>query len=178
MKFTKFPMALLIATLIIASCNTVKDALDVTFDTSFTAPLNIDVPEGTKAGINGTFNESATIDPLTDENVKKYADNLKDFEVTELTGEITSINKDVTLTTMTITVSNASKSTSWTVNNVAISQGTKITFGNDNGEWDTVNNILKDKQEFTVTAQGETDQDGVQFNLNLTIKVRVTANPL
>ncbi|PLX10759.1 MAG: hypothetical protein C0598_09765, partial [Marinilabiliales bacterium] len=82
--------------MIVASCNTVKDALDVTFDTSFKTPFNINVPAGTKAGVDGTFSESATIDPLADPDVAQYADNIKSFNVIEITGTITAINKDVT----------------------------------------------------------------------------------
>jgi len=178
MKFTKIAMTLIFASMIVASCNTVKDALDVTFDTSFKTPFNINVPAGTKAGVDGTFSESATIDPLADPDVAQYADNIKSFNVIEITGTITAINKDVTLNNMVVSVVSGTKTASWTFTNEQMIQGSTLILTNDNGQWDTVNSILNDLTEFTATVTGETSEDDVQFTYQLEIKVRVTANPL
>lgn len=178
MKFTKIAMAMVFATMIVASCNTVKDALDVTFDTSFKAPFNINVPSGTKAGVDGTFAESLTIDPLSDPDIEQYADNIKSFEVTGVTGTITAINKDVTLNNMVVSVTSGTKVASWTFTNQQISQGTQLVLSNDNGQWDTVNSILNDLTVFTASVAGDTDEDGVQFTYELEIAIRVVANPL
>ncbi len=178
MKITKIAMAMLFAAIIVSSCKTVNDALDVTFDTSFKSDLNIDVPAGTKADINGSFSESATIDPMGDPNVAKYADNIKSFEVTAITGKIVAINKDVNISNFNIAVASATMNASWNFPSVAVTQGTELTLSNDDGQWDTINSILGDKDVFTVSASGETDQDDVQFSLQITISTRVTANPL
>jgi len=47
------------------------------------------------------------------------------------------------------------------------------------GQWDTVSSVLDEKVPFTVTVSGETSaSSGTSFTLDVTIKTKITANPL
>lgn len=180
MKTRNLLFALLAIAFFIGSCNQVDDLTDITFNTEFTADLNCEVVPGTlKSGINGTFSASATIDPLADSTVEKYIDKIKSWEITNLKGEILSVSKEgANLLSAQIGVSNANHSATWQIGSTPLVVGQEIVLDNANGQWDSVNQILAEKQIFTVVATGTTDEDDMSFVIRLTINSKVTANPL
>ncbi len=178
MNIKNIALLMLITAVVFSGCKKIEDALDVTFDTTFSADLDAVVTPGTKAGTNGTFLVAETIDPAGDDDVAAYMDKIKSWEVTEVKAEIISTSKDATLTSLNLGVNNQNHSASWAFQNIAISQGTVVTLDNGNGQWDEVNAILGDLQVFTITASGSTDEDDLQFTIRVTIESAVTANPL
>lgn len=175
MKKINYLLALMLLTgLVFTSCNKVKDLADVTFNASYDADLNVAIP----AARNASFETEVTIDPAADEEVQTYLDNIKSFEVQSMTATITSISKDVTLVTADLTVFNSSKTATWHMENLPLTVGASIPLDNDNGQWDTVNQIFADKTAFTVKLVGETDEGDVTFTLQVSITTKITANPL
>jgi len=176
MKNIRFYLAALLLTgFLIGGCEKAKEVLDVTFDADYKTDLNVDVPAVAR---NVGFSASATIDPASDPDVSKYWDKIKKFDVQEVTGEITSISKEVTLVTANLTISNDTRTAKWTLNEIPLRVGTILTLDNSGGQWDTVAQILKDKKVFKITVNGEVSEGDVQFTILVRIKTKVTANPL
>ncbi|NOX87064.1 MAG: hypothetical protein GXO86_14075 [Chlorobi bacterium] len=176
MKSLRFLLGgILFTAFIFSGCNKAKEALDVTFNANYKTNLNVDVPAVARSV---TFSESETIDPASDPEVSKYWDKIKKFEVQEITGSIISISKNVTLVSATLSVFNETKNAQWTFTNVPLAVGTTLTLDNSNGQWDTVAQILQDKKVFTVSVNGEVSEGDVSFTILVTIKTKVTANPL
>ena len=173
-KLNRLLIAFVITLLVFAGCEKAKEALDVTFDATFHADLNVEVPVADR----GSFYASETIDPLADPNIEKYLDKIKSWEIQEVTGEIIEISKNITLVTADLIVYSASKSATWHFENEALFLGKTLTLDNANGQWDTIALILDEKTVFTIDISGSTDQDNVTFTIRVTIKTKVTANPL
>ncbi len=178
MKTRNIALLMLITVVAFSGCKKIEDALDVTFDTSFFSDLNAVVTEGTKSGINGTFNVETSLDPTSDDNVAKYMDKIKSWEVTKIKAEIISTSKDATLTILNLGVANQNYSANWDFQNIAISVGTIITLDNENGQWNSINSILGDMEVFTFTTSGTTEEDQLEFKIRIEIDSEVTANPL
>ncbi len=176
MKNLKYLLAGVFLTgLLFSGCKKAEEALDVKFDATYDADINVDVPPALR---NVAFSKSTTLDPASDPNVSKYFDKIKKFEIQEITGEITSISKEVTLVTGTLSIYNENRNASWTLNNVPLTKGTVLTLDDSGGGWDTVSQILKDKQVFTVRVEGEVSEGDVSFTIKIKIKTKVTASPL
>lgn len=168
-----------LASLILVSCKKVKSLADVTFDSTFTADLDCVVPPTSARDIDGTFSTSAVIDPASDPDVAEYLDNIVGYEILSITATVTSVSVDnANLLSGTATVFNNSSNASWQLSNVPLTVGSNIPLGNENGQWNTVDQILMSGQEFTVSLSGETDEDDFTFTLQVAIETEVTANPL
>jgi len=177
--FLKFTSALLLTSFILISCNKVKSLADVTFDTTFTADLDCIVTPVSAREINGTFSSSAVINPASDPAVIEYLDNIIGYEILSMTGTITSVSaENVTLLNSTASVYNSSNNANWQFTDVPLTVGATLIFGNENGQWNTVDQILMTGQEFTVSLEGETNEDDVSFTVQLAIETQITANPL
>lgn len=175
----KIMSAVVLTSLIFISCNKVKSLADVTFDTTFTADLDCMVPPATARDIDGMFSASTVIDPASDPDVEEYLENIIGYEILSMSGTITSVSaENVTLVSSTATVYNSSNSASWQFSDIPLTVGATLNFGNENGQWDTVDQILMTGQEFTVSLEGETDEDDVTFTVLLSIGTQITANPL
>jgi hypothetical protein len=176
MKIKIALLSLLISVIGFSGCEKAKDITDVKFDANYSADLNINVTPG--RSINGTFSESVTIDPASNEQVEQYLDLIKSWEVQGVSGEFIETSNDFMLLNLTFTIASEDKSAEWNFSDIAVTTGTSLTLDNSEGQWDTVNQILAEKQSFTVAVNGETEQDDVQFTLRITIETEVTANPL
>jgi len=178
-KIYRILTLVVIASITMAGCEKVKDLNTVSFEPTFSTNLDCSVPASGKAPLLKTFNASGTIDPQEDKDVKKYLNKIRIFEVTSLTGTITSISpNNATLLAGSIVVSTSTSSAQWSVENVPLVVGQKITLGNKAGEWDKVNQILKDGQKFTVMASGETDKAGILFTIKIEIKSKAEAKAI
>ena len=166
-----------------SSCDDIESLADFDFNSNLGADLNVVVPAtgAMKATvkIGGiSFSEEEIIDPLADSQIKKYLDNLKSFDVQEITGTVKRVSKPVTIVSGNITISQGSKSTSWSVTNFDVVNGAKIILDSGEGQWATVNQILKSKGKFTAKIVGTVDNSDVSFTIYILIKVKVVANPL
>lgn len=153
--------------------------LDIDFDASYDANLMVQVPPSGMKNTGYHFLASATIDPMSDPDFSKYANKIKDVKVKEVVAEVTSVSKPVTILNCDLSMSATGYDTAlWSFTNESVVVGKKFTLGNNSGEWDKVQTILSDKKELTITIEGHTDQDDVQFTIKVTVKSDVTANPL
>lgn len=162
--------------MVFTGCDKVSDLKTVTFDADFSASLNCTTASLKSAAENHAFSGTAVIDPAADTNVSKYLNNIKKYEVEAVHATITSMSQEnVTVYTATLDVSNAGRETGWTMTNELLTTGKTITLGNENGQWDTVSEILKDGQVFTVSINGEADTGSVTFTLRVRIETKVEA---
>lgn len=166
--------ALVISATVWSGCNKAKELLDVEFDADFT--VDLPVTQSSRSA-EATFLVEETVDPLANETVEQYIDNIKSWNITDLTGIFLQVNPDFDLTNGMVSVSSGDKSAVWNLATQTITEGSQITLGNDDGQWDTVNEILGQKQVFNVRFSGDSSLDD-DFTLRLTIFTRVTANPL
>lgn len=169
---------LIFSMLILSSCEKIKSVADVKFDTSLSANLDVVVPPASVRSIDGTFNESETIDPTSDPDIAEYLNNIQSYSIQSISAKIVAISKDVTLTNTTLSCFNGTQNASWTYANLPITLNTEVELDNTNGQWNTVNSILMTNQVFTVSASGTTSEDDVTFTIEVTINAEVTANPL
>lgn len=156
-------------------CDLLNGVDEVTFDTSFQGDIAVDV-SGTNR--NESFNESILIDPTSDDQVAKYLDKIKGFDIKSVTAEVIKISEDLTLVTAKVEIFNQSKQAVWNYSDVYLTPGAFLTMNNNNGQWDTVSQILMDKLPFTVNLSGEVDKSNVSFTLRITIETTVTAEAL
>lgn len=164
-----------------SACEKLKSLADVKFDAEFQTDLDVTVtPSLNKAGIDGVFSASATIDPLSDSEFKKYAEKIKKIEITDATAEIITINPSpVQLISAELKATSAGMADAqWNFANETLSAGTKLNLSNANNQWTNLQAILDNKVIFTVSLNGQTDVNDATFKLRVTYKTKITANPL
>ncbi len=164
-----------------SSCDEIESLADINFTSQLSADLNVDIPaqefkSAEMAAIS--FSEQTTIDPQADSNIEKYFDNLKSFDVQNVTGTVKSVSAPVKILSGTISVIGGSRTASWTITNFDVVNGASVTLDNSAGQWDTINKILDNKQTFTARIEGTVDRDDVSFTISILIKIKVVANPL
>ncbi len=164
------------------SCEKIKSLADVKFDTELGGDIHVMISKDMqKSATVDTypFSESVKVDLRDNEDIDKYFDKLKNFDVQSVTLTVKGVTGGpVTLLNGSLTIGAASSSALWLVKNVALESGNTITLDNNTGQWDIVNEILDSKKNFTIAVEGTTDKDNVSFTLYVGIKVSVTANPL
>jgi hypothetical protein len=176
-KISSLPLALIMATILLFSCDKVNDLNTVDFDATFSGNLDC-VTAGVKSNLLvPTFGGSAVIEPTSDPNVNIYLNNIKKYEIESVKATITSMSQEnVTVTTAYLLIKNFQHEAQWDFQNELLTTGKIITLGNENGQWDTVSDILKDGQELTILITGEADFSGVTFTIKVDIETKVTAN--
>lgn len=173
--------ALFLFSIVFTACDEddAEDLADVTFNVEYSKDLNLvtEAKGGLKAGIDGTFSVQDTIDPFSSGDYDKYSDNIKEVKITEVKGEVTSINKDFTLVQTNLEVTSGYVA-EWSFTDVAVTTGTTLSLDNANGQWDEVEKMLDQGTPIALFLYGETDEDDVEFTMKVTIKAEITANPL
>jgi len=168
-------MGILFSGVVFSGCKKAKEVFDVEFDSSYNADLNVVVPPGPR---NASFYESTLIDPFSDPDVKKYANKLKKFEVTELKARVINLSKEVNMVSCYISIYSDDRSANWNFDNLPLTDGTEILLDNSGGQWDDVSAIMMEKKAFTIKVEGTVEDDDVSFTMRIFIKAKVTANPL
>jgi len=180
---TRISFALaLILILTAGSCQKIKDALTIKVDTEFTVDLPV-VIGGEPLKSIGLYPYSATetLDLESNETVQNYKDRIKGYEVTGVSGTISGLASDfsLTLATAKLTISSPDFTTQeWSFTNLVITNGTAITFDNEGDKWGTVNSMLYEGNEITITFSGTSNVPSVNFLLQLLIEVAVEAGIL
>ena len=176
MKKVSYLFATLILTAIIfTGCSKVKELADVKFNVNYDTDLKVVVPLGARTA---GFDVETQVDPTADEEVQKYLDKIKGFEIQQMSAKVKEISKDVTLVTADFSVFTDDKNATWHMENLPLTVGATIQLGNENGQWNTVNQIFDEKTTFTVKLKGETDEDDVTFIIEVSMVVKIIANPL
>lgn len=162
-----------------SGCKKLASLLDVTFNTEYSVELDaIVLPKNGLKQTEGVFSTSATIDPNSNAEFLKYAHKIKDIEITSISAKVLSISKPVIIETASISIFSETKNTSWNFTNELISLGKVLTLGNESNQWIKVQDILGDKNIFTIFVDGHTNVDDVEFTIEVTINATITANPL
>ncbi len=179
-----FAMVLFLFGVSFSSCEKIESIADVKFDASFVGDFLITIQdceyigEGRIAGDGCSFSETIYITLRSDPDIDKYYSNLKDFDVLEVTGKVTSITGGPVIINGTLSISAGTTTASWIIENFKMESGAVFTLDNSNGQWDKLNKILDGKRDFSISIDGTADKENVSFVLRVTVKTRVTANPL
>lgn len=170
----------LMAMMIYTGCEKTKSLLDVTFDADFDTILDIIVePAGGEKVSGGVFYASATIDPMSNDDFAEYAEKIKNVDVKSVSVKVTSISMPAVLLSADLTISSTGVNpASWTFTNEDLFQGKVFTLGNDTGQWDRVQTMLNEQNVIDVEIEGSTDEEVLEFSLEVTIGTEVVANPL
>lgn len=176
-NITKLFLGLILVGLVVSSCDEADELLDVIFTADYETELDVIVTPETKS-TNGVFAVSETIDPYSNTDFAEYASTITNIDITEATGTIQFIEPDVTLISTNLTVSNGTRTATWIFSNIQLSEGTILILGNEDGQLDTLEDILMDQEEFTVSMTGETDVDNAEFTILISIDSEVTASAL
>ncbi len=181
-KILNFTLMLLLA-IGLSSCDKLKNLADIEFDTTLSGNLNILVEEpGTKSAlVSYSFSANTNINPLDDDNVAKYIDNIKDWSVNGITARVVSVNKPnvVFLSGTFFKVSNNTHSAQWTLPvDFSVVENAQFSLDNSGGAWDAVRQILLKNSAFNIMVDGECTENDVTVVIKLSIGAKVTANPL
>jgi len=180
MKMKIFFAAILVSGLLFTTgCSKIKSLLDKKFDANYTVNINVAVPASTSIkAVQGSFEESATINLDDNSDVSQYLNLIKSWNVTELTGTFQNVSKEAVLQTGTISFSSEAGTASWTYTNLPITNGGAFTMSNTAGQWTVFDQILSAKKPITVTFSGTTDKDDFTFTLSVSVNSTIVANPL
>jgi hypothetical protein len=168
---------MMLTSIVFTSCDKVKDLNTVDFDTTFSGDLDCSTAGVKSNPLVPTFGGSAVIEPTSDPNVNLYLNKIQKYDIQAVKATITSMSQEnVTVTTAYLLIKNFQYQAQWDFQNELLTTGKIITLGNENGQWDTVSDILKDGQEFTILITGEADFSGVTVTVKVDIETKVTAN--
>ncbi|NRD21775.1 hypothetical protein HNV10_00885 [Winogradskyella litoriviva] len=172
MKTTAKILSALLICFVFTSCD--DDILDVDFDTTVKATIVANVDQGQE-----TVNESVVLS-LDNNDTHDYLDKIKDVTIKKLTYRIISFSGDsqgsvdidfyadnITLQTEAFVVNDA-------YNSATVFEVTDIS------KLNTMANMLKNNNHTTVGITGNTvaTEGGMNFNIEVTAELEITANPL
>lgn len=174
-KINYLILGFLFVSLIYAGCSKIENAADVEFDADYNTNLFADVPA---SGQKAAFVAESKIDPLENDDVSKYINQIKNIEIQKITAEVVEINKEATLVSGNLDIYTSSNKASWNLDNLPLTKGAVLELNNTEGQWNTVKQIFAEKTSFDVKLTGNTNQGDLMFTLKVSIETKVTANPL
>ncbi len=161
------------------SCDKATDLADVTFDATLSA--NIDATSASEARADSySFSGSAVIDPTSDETIKEYWDNIKNWDIKKITVKVKSIEHEVNLLQGNLVVNdNNTQEELYTAAAQALplTPGTVVLTVTD-GDWSKITNALNSQHALLAMINGAIDQPDIDITFEVIIELRVTANPL
>ncbi|MBK9291763.1 MAG: hypothetical protein IPM52_09080 [Bacteroidetes bacterium] len=161
-----------------SSCEKLKSLADVEFDADYETELNVDIQPTFKSGV-GTFNQTITIDPLTNADFQKYKDKIKNISISSAEITITQLDPSPIVISGTLTASAPNlPSASWSLNNETLTVNKVITLDNNNQQFDKLKDIFNTKNPFDVNVQGQASVPQGTFKCKVKFKTKVKANPL
>ncbi len=177
----KNPILLLvaIALLVFTGCDKLKDAANITFETTFDETFALDIQTATEPDSSAVFTESATID-LNDGEVKEYVNKLENIVVKRIQLQVLSSNS----------APNAELSGSIDLGggyflaipptNIqnAFDSGTIIDLSDNAGAFNYMKDQLLNQKMITYNVNGMVSKVPVVADLKLIYTLDVTANPL
>ena len=174
---------LVLVTTMFTSCQKIKSLFDVELKSTLEGTLLIDVDEPAQKSTNGyDFYEEVTVDPLDDDDIDEYQDNIKKIKATKIVATIKDVNKaDVVFEKGTKITVKGTNVVSWTLTEPwPIEIGDEITLSDDDTVklYKAVTEMLTELQTLTIIAEGTCNQTGVYVTLVVGIDVVVTASPL
>lgn len=180
MKIKNLSIALILSvSFTFFGCENIKDAADITFDSTFSTEMDFDVMEGSKnAKEGGSFNETAAIDMTAVTMFDDYKEQLKSATTKAITFTVLTISEDtVNLTDVMISISdNGVGIINYPYGDITISAGDTFTI--EESQLDLLNELILAAQGMTIEVSGNTDVAPVQFTWIATIDADIVANPL
>jgi len=164
-----------------ASCG----MLDVDVDTTLSTQLDIDVEDATaKSTLGHPFTAYNVIDPMEEDDVQEYADNIDDVAVDGIVATVLTVTKngepveDVYILEGTVLdvyndnrVATYSFKSDW-----PIEKGGTVSIEDLGGFYNDLEMIILDLEEFTVSMVGESSKEGVQISVLLDFNIVVTGS--
>jgi hypothetical protein len=176
-------LLLLVMTAGLSSCEKIRSIFDVDFDTTLSGDLEIDIQdmEVLKSAEEYAFKDEVTVDPMDNEDIADYIDNIKKMDVNDVILSVEYVNKqDVIFKSGTyFRVANYTNEVTWTLSgDWPIVEGTEITLEDLGGTYDALEKILDTKVVFTISTEGTCTVTNVFIVIRLGIDTKVTASPL
>lgn len=173
---------LIISSFGVSSCEMIGGWFDVDFETTMSGDLNIVVEESAKKANNEYWFQSlVTLNPLDDEQIAEYKDNIKEIVVTKIYAEVLEMNKDsVKFREGTIfSIVNSGVFTEWTLgNDWNIVDTTEIRLVDLDGAYGEVENILEFQDEYDIGVTGVCSESGVSMTIRVNIQTKIAAKKL
>ncbi len=181
MKKTRIYLLCICFMLCLIACEETKDLADVTFPTTLVKSLPVDVSSTSE------MTSSIVLDATVDPEINQYADKIKKYEITELLFAIENYSAP---TEDEIYFNGSFGFSAKSQNQPAVSCAAdfiNITHWKNTGSFpiSTCDEILEGiSQTFTsenavkIYMKGTFSKEPVKFDLIVTVKVKVTANPL
>lgn len=177
-KQTLISAAILFVAFTIAGCEKIKSWTEVSFDAEYSGDIDVSIDEQER-NTTYSFNKSVTIDPNSNSDFKKHKNKIDKIDVKSVRAEVSSLSvNSVTLTNLELEVSGNARNTTWNYPQITVSNGDSFNLPQDETKLRIIEKILEDKESFTVTAEGETDQNPVDFIITFTTRTHITANAL
>lgn len=166
----------------LSSCEKIRGIFDVEFDSTLSGELDIEITESAlKSAESYSFEAQATIDPLDDENIAEYIDNIKEMNVNGIVASVEYVNKeDVVFESGTFfRISDNTDAITWTLTgDWPIVEGTELTLEDLGGTYNMVEDVLNKKGSFSISTEGTCTRTDVFITIRLGIDTEVIANPL
>lgn len=171
----------------ITSCEKIKSWFDVEGESTLSTDLYIDVTDPAMKSTNSfDFYEEAYIDPLEDDDIAEYEENIREIEATRIVATVASVSgkeegMDVIFEKGTSISVKGSTLVEWTITEPwTVREGDKITL--DDSEtlklYNKITEMLTNLEALTIIAKGTCNQTGVSVTLKVGIDIKYTANPL
>jgi hypothetical protein len=172
----KLPILMLVVFSAFTSCDLLDKADDVSFDVTLPITFIIDENADNPGGMS--YFDTQLLDATSDPEVAKYASKIKEFKVNKITYSISGVAPSgVTFNSGTIVV-NSTGTTIATAGNVALTSVLDVELSaNTAGFNELATKLLDDKKEM-IKLQGTFTKTPIQFYLECTFHVTITANAL
>ncbi len=167
--------------LFFSSCESVEELADVNFDTTLTKTIPV------AAGTTDEMTTFVTLDATSDPEIMKYASKIKSFEITELTFAVENYNTAILSEIYFNGVFGFSKVSDSSPTKTCGISPLNITHIAGTGSF-TVNpctalandlaNVFTEENSAKIYLKGAFTQAPLSFNFVVTVKAKVTANPL
>ncbi|NJN28429.1 MAG: hypothetical protein HC819_21890 [Cyclobacteriaceae bacterium] len=181
MKKLAIPFILGAFALLVSACDKVEDLADIDFNTTISKTMSVAVVS------TDEMSSSVLLDATSDAEIDKYKSKIKNYEITELTFAIENYSSPLADDNYFDGVVGFGKMTSAAPDktcavdplNVKHVSGTgSFPLGTCDAIADEVANLLKQENAVKVYLNGTFTKEPCTFDLVVTAKVKVTANPL
>lgn len=122
------------------------------------------------------FGGFADIDPTAHSDFMEHFDSFEDVQLIGLSAEVLDVSlPDVVINWINFRIHHSADEANWSFTDIPVDPGQVITLDNANGQWDTVKKIIKKKEIFFITVNGESSHGNVHFTLIIQNKIKLTA---
>lgn len=174
MKIRKLFVLIIMGIFLLPNCKT-EDEGEGNLDMDMTLEGQMDIIVFPERG-PVEFSGFADIDPTAHTDFMEHFDSFEDVQITGLTAEVLDVSwTGVTINWITFKIYHSNDEAVWSFTNIPVEPGEVITLDNSNGQWDTVKKIVKKKEIFFVTVEGESSHGDVHFTLLIQSKIKLVA---